>query len=300
MTEAPHRQRMLDFLQHPVFRRRRSRAGALHRRRRIPRQRPDRYPAAYGPSPRQGRNARDVEGRAAPAIPSCAARCRSWSIEGDKVGRHIRVFFRKNINQRMVQFDVAGFYTLRDGKISHIREIIDTFDLVQQLLERDVAAILTGREVQRNLASAPSSSFRRSAARAGVDRAQLHIRSARKRAASIFRAPLNLDRASAVTHHKAVSGHEEHMKIALLALLGLALGALGGAALGIGAGLAWVEIFKTTSFEGYSGHAGVLHLHAARAPRSAVSAAPCCSARSRFATPKSPSNASLRAVMTVK
>jgi hypothetical protein len=43
------------------------------------------------------------------------------------------------------------------------------------------------------------------------------------------------------------------MKIALLALLGLALGALGGAALGIGAGLAWVAIFKTTSFEGYSG-----------------------------------------------
>ena len=43
------------------------------------------------------------------------------------------------------------------------------------------------------------------------------------------------------------------MKIALLALLGLILGALGGAALGIGAGLAWVEIFKTSSFEGYSG-----------------------------------------------
>jgi len=43
------------------------------------------------------------------------------------------------------------------------------------------------------------------------------------------------------------------MKIALLALLGLFLGAIGGAALGVGAGLAWVEIFKTTSFEGYSG-----------------------------------------------
>jgi hypothetical protein len=43
------------------------------------------------------------------------------------------------------------------------------------------------------------------------------------------------------------------MKIALLVLLGLVLGVLGGAALGIGAGLAWVEIFKTTSFEGYSG-----------------------------------------------
>jgi hypothetical protein len=43
------------------------------------------------------------------------------------------------------------------------------------------------------------------------------------------------------------------MKIALLALLGLVLGVLGGAALGIGTGLAWVEIFKTTSLEGDSG-----------------------------------------------
>ena len=43
------------------------------------------------------------------------------------------------------------------------------------------------------------------------------------------------------------------MKIALLVLLGLVLGALGRAALGIGAGLAWVEFFKTNGFEGYSG-----------------------------------------------
>lgn len=44
-----------------------------------------------------------------------------------------------------------------------------------------------------------------------------------------------------------------YMKIALFAVLGLILGTLGGAALGIGAGLAWIEIFKTTDFEGYSG-----------------------------------------------
>ena len=43
------------------------------------------------------------------------------------------------------------------------------------------------------------------------------------------------------------------MKIALLILPGLVLGVLGGAALGVGAGLAWTEIFKTSSFEGYSG-----------------------------------------------
>jgi hypothetical protein len=43
------------------------------------------------------------------------------------------------------------------------------------------------------------------------------------------------------------------MKIALFALLGLVLGTLGGAALGVGAGIAWVEIFNTSNFEGYSG-----------------------------------------------
>jgi uncharacterized protein len=43
-----------------------------------------------------------------------------------------------------VQFDIAAFYTFRDGRISEIREIMDTFDLVQQVLERDVAADLAG------------------------------------------------------------------------------------------------------------------------------------------------------------
>ncbi len=43
------------------------------------------------------------------------------------------------------------------------------------------------------------------------------------------------------------------MKIVLLALLGVFLGGIGGAALGVGAGLAWVEVFKTSDFEGYSG-----------------------------------------------
>ena len=63
----------------------------------------------------------------------------------DKVAAHLRVFFRKRDNARVVQFDVAVFYTLRDGKICEIREIIDTFDLVQQVLERDVVAALTGQ-----------------------------------------------------------------------------------------------------------------------------------------------------------
>src|SRR3982075_3249566 len=60
--------------------------------------------------------------------------------EGDKVAANIRVFFRKRSNDRIVQFDIAVFYTLRDGRVSQIREIMDSFDLVQQVLERFVAA----------------------------------------------------------------------------------------------------------------------------------------------------------------
>jgi ketosteroid isomerase-like protein len=62
--------------------------------------------------------------------------------EGDKVAMNIRAFFRKNSNDRIVQFDMATFYTFRDGHISQIREIVDTFDLVEQILERDVTAVL--------------------------------------------------------------------------------------------------------------------------------------------------------------
>ena len=62
--------------------------------------------------------------------------------EGDTVAVNLRAFFRKQDNDRTIQFDIAVFYTFRGGRIAEIREIIDTFDLVQQVLERDVAAYL--------------------------------------------------------------------------------------------------------------------------------------------------------------
>jgi len=66
---------------------------------------------------------------------------------------------------------------------------------------------------------------------------------------------LNLDARAATNHEALRNRHQKNpfMKIALLVLLGLVLGALGGAALGIGAGLAWIELFKTSGLEGYSG-----------------------------------------------
>jgi ketosteroid isomerase-like protein len=44
-----------------------------------------------------------------------------------------------------VQFDIAIFFTLCDGKIARIREIIDTFDLIEQVVERDVAELIAGK-----------------------------------------------------------------------------------------------------------------------------------------------------------
>jgi uncharacterized protein len=69
--------------------------------------------------------------------------------EADKVAANIRVFFRKSSNDRIVQFDMAAFYTLRDGRIAKIREIMDTFDLVEQVLECDAAAILMASQPER-------------------------------------------------------------------------------------------------------------------------------------------------------
>lgn len=43
------------------------------------------------------------------------------------------------------------------------------------------------------------------------------------------------------------------MRMILLVFVGLVLGLLGGALLGVGAGFAWISYFETSSFEGYSG-----------------------------------------------
>lgn len=65
--------------------------------------------------------------------------------EGDKVAALLRLFFRKRANDRVVQFDLAVFYTMSDGRIARIREVIDTFDLVEQVLERDLSSLLTSK-----------------------------------------------------------------------------------------------------------------------------------------------------------
>ncbi len=43
------------------------------------------------------------------------------AAEDDRVAVHIRAFFVKRLNGRTVQFDMAVFYTLADGKVVKIR-----------------------------------------------------------------------------------------------------------------------------------------------------------------------------------
>ena len=69
---------------------------------------------------------------------------RSIVAEDDAVAAHVRVFLTKRTSGRVVQFDNAMFFRLQGGRIASIRQIIDTFDLVQQVLERDLSALLTG------------------------------------------------------------------------------------------------------------------------------------------------------------
>ena len=43
------------------------------------------------------------------------------------------------------------------------------------------------------------------------------------------------------------------MKVLLLGLVGLFLGALAGGVIGVGAGMVWINVFNTSDFEGYAG-----------------------------------------------
>ncbi|MHC2624949.1 ketosteroid isomerase-like protein [Bradyrhizobium huanghuaihaiense] len=64
--------------------------------------------------------------------------------EGDTVAAYLRVFFKKRSNERIIQVDMAVFYTFRGGQVAQIREIIDSYDLVQQVLEREIGPLITG------------------------------------------------------------------------------------------------------------------------------------------------------------
>ena len=65
--------------------------------------------------------------------------------EDEHAAAIIRIFFRKSRRDRVVQTDIADFYRLRGGRISQIRQFMDSFNVVEQVLERDVTSLLKGK-----------------------------------------------------------------------------------------------------------------------------------------------------------
>ena len=60
------------------------------------------------------------------------------AADGDRVATIVRAHLRKRSNDRMIEILSADFYTLRNGLIIEQREFLDSFALVQQVLEREV------------------------------------------------------------------------------------------------------------------------------------------------------------------
>ena len=60
------------------------------------------------------------------------------AAEGDKVAVILQIHLEKSGNGRVVRFPVAEFFTLRNGLIIEHRQFMDSFDLVQQVLEREI------------------------------------------------------------------------------------------------------------------------------------------------------------------
>jgi ketosteroid isomerase-like protein len=60
------------------------------------------------------------------------------AVDGDKVAAIEFVSLRKRNDDRVVHLEVAEFYTLSAGRILVHRSFFDSFNLVQQLLGRDL------------------------------------------------------------------------------------------------------------------------------------------------------------------
>jgi limonene-1,2-epoxide hydrolase len=60
------------------------------------------------------------------------------SVDGARIATTQHLTLRKRNDDRVVQLDVANFFTLRGGRILEQRTFFDSFDFVQQLLGRDL------------------------------------------------------------------------------------------------------------------------------------------------------------------
>jgi len=65
------------------------------------------------------------------------------AADGDRVAVTLVLRLRSRDTKRVIRLDIGNFFTLRNGKILIYRQFNDSFDVVQQVLGRDlVSAIL--------------------------------------------------------------------------------------------------------------------------------------------------------------
>ncbi|UZE48245.1 nuclear transport factor 2 family protein [Rhodopseudomonas sp. P2A-2r] len=60
------------------------------------------------------------------------------AVDGAKAATMLQVALQKRSDQRILSFKIADFFTLRDGLVFEHRSFFDSFDLVQQILGRDL------------------------------------------------------------------------------------------------------------------------------------------------------------------
>jgi limonene-1,2-epoxide hydrolase len=66
------------------------------------------------------------------------------AVDGLKVATMQRVFMEKRNDHRLIQADVAEFFTLHAGRIITHRLFFDSFDMIEQLLGRDLTDEFAG------------------------------------------------------------------------------------------------------------------------------------------------------------
>jgi ketosteroid isomerase-like protein len=65
-------------------------------------------------------------------------------VDGDHAATLIQAKLTKRSDQRILQFAIADFYTLRDGLVLSHQSLFDSFDFLQQVLGRDLTGDFAG------------------------------------------------------------------------------------------------------------------------------------------------------------
>ena len=64
------------------------------------------------------------------------------AADGDHVATTLVLRLRNVENDRVIRLEIANFFTLRNGKILTYRQFMDSFDVVQQVLGRDLVSAI--------------------------------------------------------------------------------------------------------------------------------------------------------------